>query len=72
MNGRRYCEARFSVSVPAKRKKWMKPLEDDEIPEVVALGRQIVEQMTPDGKDAAELGRSGGLSVPLEDPANTK
>ncbi len=33
-----YVEAAF------KRKAWMKPLADDEIPKVVALGRQIAEQ----------------------------
>jgi alkanesulfonate monooxygenase SsuD/methylene tetrahydromethanopterin reductase-like flavin-dependent oxidoreductase (luciferase family) len=49
------------------RKKWMKPLEDDEIPELIALGRQIVEQMKP-GADAV-AGRTGGLTVPLKDPA---
>jgi hypothetical protein len=33
-----YVEAAF------KRKEWMKPLADDEIPKVVALGRQVAEQ----------------------------
>jgi alkanesulfonate monooxygenase SsuD/methylene tetrahydromethanopterin reductase-like flavin-dependent oxidoreductase (luciferase family) len=33
-----YVEAAF------KRKQWMQPLADDEIPKVVALGRQIAEQ----------------------------
>ena len=33
-----YVEAAF------KRKTWMKPLADDEIPKVVALGRQVAEQ----------------------------
>ena len=50
-----------------QRKKWMRPLEDDEIPELVALGRQIVEQMQSQ-EPTAEFGRSGGLAVPLEDP----
>ena len=50
------------------RKKWMKPLADDEIPEMVALGRSIVEQMKPEEK-TADFGRSGGLAVPLQDPA---
>ena len=50
------------------RKKWMKPLADDEIPEMVALGRSIVEQMKP-AERTADFGRSGGLAVPLRDPA---
>jgi alkanesulfonate monooxygenase SsuD/methylene tetrahydromethanopterin reductase-like flavin-dependent oxidoreductase (luciferase family) len=33
-----YVEAAF------KRKQWMKPLADDEIPHVIALGRQVAEQ----------------------------
>jgi alkanesulfonate monooxygenase SsuD/methylene tetrahydromethanopterin reductase-like flavin-dependent oxidoreductase (luciferase family) len=48
------------------RKKWMKPLADDEIPELVALGRQIIEQMKP---AEGAVGRAGGLAVPLKDPA---
>ncbi len=50
-----------------QRKKWMRPLEDDEIPELVALGRQIVEQMQSQ-ESSPGFGRSGGLTVPLEDP----
>ncbi len=50
------------------RKEWMKPLADDEIPEMVALGRSIVEQMKP-AERTADFGRSGGLAVPLHDPA---
>jgi alkanesulfonate monooxygenase SsuD/methylene tetrahydromethanopterin reductase-like flavin-dependent oxidoreductase (luciferase family) len=48
------------------RKEHLRPLPDDEIPEIHALGRQIVEQMPEDERDAA-AGR-GGLSVPLADP----
>jgi alkanesulfonate monooxygenase SsuD/methylene tetrahydromethanopterin reductase-like flavin-dependent oxidoreductase (luciferase family) len=32
------------VEAAFKRKQWMKPLADDEIPPVIALGRQIAEQ----------------------------
>ncbi|MDA0338634.1 MAG: LLM class flavin-dependent oxidoreductase [Proteobacteria bacterium] len=32
------------------RKQWMKPLADDEIPTLVALGRQVAEAPRPDGK----------------------
>jgi alkanesulfonate monooxygenase SsuD/methylene tetrahydromethanopterin reductase-like flavin-dependent oxidoreductase (luciferase family) len=50
------------------RKQWMQPLADDEIPEMHALGRRIVEQLPQDEKAASA--RSGsGLSVPLADPA---
>ena len=48
------------------RKQVLRPLLDDEIPEIHALGRQIVEQMPEDEREAA-AGR-GGLSVPLADP----
>ena len=50
------------------RKQWMPALADDEIPEVVALGRQIVQQL-PKEQRTARLGHVGGLAVPLEDPA---
>jgi alkanesulfonate monooxygenase SsuD/methylene tetrahydromethanopterin reductase-like flavin-dependent oxidoreductase (luciferase family) len=48
------------------RKQILPPLPDDEIPEIHALGRQIVEQL-PEAEREAAAGR-GGLSVPLEDP----
>jgi alkanesulfonate monooxygenase SsuD/methylene tetrahydromethanopterin reductase-like flavin-dependent oxidoreductase (luciferase family) len=47
------------------RKPRMRPLADDEIPELLALGRQIVEQ-TPAAPGA--VGGSGGVSIPLRDP----
>ena len=49
-----------------ERKTWMPPLADDEIPEIHALGRQIIEQL-PDDAAARATGGSG-LSVPLSDP----
>jgi len=49
------------------RKKLMRPLADDEIPEVAALGRQIVEQM-PQQVDGEVLQSGSGLAVPLSDP----
>ncbi len=42
------------------RKQYLKPLADDEIPKVVALGREIVQELPK---------RQGALSVPLHDPA---
>ncbi len=49
------------------RKKFMPPLADDEIPDVVALGRQIVEQM-PQQVEGEVLQSGSGLAVPLSDP----
>jgi len=46
-----------------KRKKWMKGLEDDQIPTLLALGRQITET----SQVANQTGAS--ISIPLEDPA---
>jgi alkanesulfonate monooxygenase SsuD/methylene tetrahydromethanopterin reductase-like flavin-dependent oxidoreductase (luciferase family) len=48
------------------RKQYMKPLADSEIPKIVALGRQIVQQLP---EDSTELDRQGALSIPLRDPA---
>ncbi len=51
-----------------ERKERMRALPDDEIPIIQALGRQIVEQASAPGQEAADFGRGGGISVPLEDP----
>ena len=51
-----------------KRKTWMKALADDEIPNVVALGRQIAQQPDPQAQAAANAWSQAG-AVPLEDPA---
>ena len=48
------------------RKQYMKPLADSEIPKIVALGRQIVQQLP---EDSTALDRQGALSIPLRDPA---
>ena len=40
------------VEAAFKRKQWMKPLADDEIPPVVALGRQVAEQAAKAGQPA--------------------
>jgi len=40
------------VEAALKRKEWMKPLADDEIPPVLALGRQIAEQAARTGQPA--------------------
>ncbi len=46
-----------------KRKKYMRPLEDDEIPEMRAYGRDIVER-----EGIEQQARGGPFSVPLDDP----
>jgi len=48
------------------KKSWMRPLSDAEIPELVALGRQIAQQ-TPELADNS-ASRASGLPVPLADP----
>jgi alkanesulfonate monooxygenase SsuD/methylene tetrahydromethanopterin reductase-like flavin-dependent oxidoreductase (luciferase family) len=52
-----------------KRKPWMTPLKDEEIPEIVALGRQIAEDTPPDDPDRlySDAG-GGGVAIPLRDP----
>src|SRR3984885_12106885 len=51
------------------RKQRMKELADDEIPTVVALGRQVTQQpATPEQEESARNFARAGL-VPLEDPA---
>ena len=59
------------IEAALARKQWMRPLDEDEIPTIVALGRQIaqqdVKQMSSDGK-TADFGR-GDLNIPLHDPA---
>jgi hypothetical protein len=40
------------IEAAFKRKQWMKPLADDEIPPVVALGRQVAEQAARSGQAA--------------------
>ncbi|MCZ6715194.1 MAG: LLM class flavin-dependent oxidoreductase [Deltaproteobacteria bacterium] len=51
-----------------QRKQWMQPLKDEEIPEIHALGRQIVEQL-PKEEQQATYQSASGLAVPLKDPA---
>jgi len=47
------------------RKQWMPALEDEEIPTIPALGRQIVEQDPAEAKAASS---GSGLHVPIRDP----
>ena len=53
------------------RKEYLRPLRDDEIPEIHALGRQIVEQAKELTHEERERIRrfSAASRVPLEDPA---
>ncbi|MFQ5418632.1 MAG: hypothetical protein ACE5FL_16515, partial [Myxococcota bacterium] len=56
-----------SIEKALARKQWMQPLADDEIPEMVALGRQIVEEMPPEEVEQG-FARTGDVAVPLRDP----
>ena len=47
------------VEAAFKRKKWMKPLADDEIPPVLALGRQVAEQAARRRRAAGRRPRAG-------------
>jgi len=49
-----------------ERKQWMPALADDEIPEIEALGRRIVQEMEPGEEETFQSG--SGLTVPLRDP----
>ena len=48
------------------RKPRMRPLADDEIPELVALGRQVVSQQLSETPSTGA--NASGLAVPLTDP----
>jgi hypothetical protein len=50
-----------------QRKRFARQPPDDQIPRIVALGRQIVQQL-PESPTGLE--RQGALSVPLRDPAD--
>jgi alkanesulfonate monooxygenase SsuD/methylene tetrahydromethanopterin reductase-like flavin-dependent oxidoreductase (luciferase family) len=51
------------------RKRWMPAPADAEIPTIVALGRQVVEQMPQEQREEIATVQGGsGLSVPLSDP----
>jgi alkanesulfonate monooxygenase SsuD/methylene tetrahydromethanopterin reductase-like flavin-dependent oxidoreductase (luciferase family) len=54
------------------RKEKMRALKEDEIPTVVALGRQIAAQPRTPAEEAARESWSERAHVPLEDPAKKK
>jgi hypothetical protein len=52
------------------RKRRMPQPADGEIPEIVALGRKIVEQLPKQEQERLSgAGAEGAIAVPLEDPA---
>jgi hypothetical protein len=57
-----------AVAAALARKEWMRPLAEAEIPEIVALGRQIVQQL-PEAERRGSFQSGSGLAVPLVDPA---
>jgi hypothetical protein len=54
------------------RKQKMAEMKDDEIPTVVALGRQVAQQPRTAAEEAARKSWSERAHVPLEDPAKKK
>ena len=55
------------------RKPWMRPLADDEIPELLALGRQVAQQVPELQGTATDGSSASGFTVPLSDPlANSR
>ena len=60
------------VEAALGRKEWMEPLAEDAIPELVALGRQVVQQLPQEQREGGVAGPGGGgLTVPLSDPAES-
>ena len=53
------------IEAAMKRKQYMRALRDDEIPTMVALGRQITEI----SQGVQQQGSGGGIGIPPEDPA---
>ena len=51
------------------RKQKMRELTDDEIPNVIALGRQVAQQAQTPAEQEARKSWSERSHVPLEDPA---
>ena len=53
------------------RKEFLTPLTDDQIPEIEALGRQIMEKMSDEEKQEIQEQRANrGVTIPVEDPVN--
>ena len=50
------------------RKEFLPPLPDPEIPEIVALGRRIMEERAKQEANIANPAGNSGIDVPLEDP----
>jgi alkanesulfonate monooxygenase SsuD/methylene tetrahydromethanopterin reductase-like flavin-dependent oxidoreductase (luciferase family) len=51
------------IAAAMQRKQWLKPLADDEIPVLEALGRRIAEM-----QQLQRDGAGGGISIPRSDP----
>ncbi|MGA2128083.1 MAG: LLM class flavin-dependent oxidoreductase [Xanthobacteraceae bacterium] len=66
-DARKEAELAPFVAAALARKPFRPQLNDNEIPKLVALGRQIAQQDSADGK-TANFGRSREMVVPLEDP----
>jgi alkanesulfonate monooxygenase SsuD/methylene tetrahydromethanopterin reductase-like flavin-dependent oxidoreductase (luciferase family) len=67
IDARKDAELAPYIAAALARKKIRPQLNDNEIPKLVALGRQIAQQESSDGK-TANFGRGSEMVVPLEDP----
>jgi len=59
------------IEAALARRPTMRSLDDDEIPAILALGKQVARQESVDGK-TANFGRESALQVPLEDPLEAR
>ena len=57
-----------AIEKALQRKEWMPALADHEIPEIHALGREVVQQIPEEERGEASYQSGSGLSVPLRDP----
>jgi hypothetical protein len=67
-DARKRAELAAHIEAALARRKRRPPIADAEIPKLVALGRQVAQQESADGK-TANFGRGSEMLVPLEDPA---
>jgi len=59
------------IEAALARRPTMRSLDDDEIPTIVALGKQVAREESLDGK-TANFGRESAVQVPLEDPLHAR
>ena len=67
---RKQAELAPYIEAAMKRKKWMAPLPQDQIPLIAAYGRSVVAGTSPAAALAAR--RGGGIDIPAEDLAEKR